>query len=65
MNLGFMQGRLSIMYNGKLKSFLLTLKSEFYIASSLNINLIEWTIDEENFDKNPIVTKKGNSEIKI
>ena len=64
MNLGFMQGRLSPMYNGKIQKFPVNhWKSEFYIASSLNINLIEWTIDEENFDKNPIVTKKGNSEI--
>ena len=64
MNLGFMQGRLSPMYNGKIQKFPIDhWKSEFFIAKSLNINLIEWTIDEENFDKNPIVTKKGNEEI--
>ena len=56
MNLGFMQGRLSPMYNGKIQKFPVNWKSEF-ILQGLNINLIEWTIDEA-IDKNPIVTKR-------
>ena len=39
MNLGFMQGRLSPMYNGKIQISVNHWKSEFYIASSLNIIL--------------------------
>ena len=40
-----MQGRLSPMYNGKIQKFPINhWKSEFYIANSLNINLIEWIL---------------------
>ena len=63
--IGVMQGRLSPIYNNKIQKFpTLHWKSEFFIARSLNLNLIEWTIDIENFYKNPIITTKGIIEIK-
>lgn len=65
MKLGIMQGRLSPIYNGKIQKFPIHhWKSEFFIANALNLKLIEWTIDIENFEENPIVKTKGIIEIK-
>lgn len=65
MKLGIMQGRLSPIYNGKIQKFPTHhWKSEFFIANALNLKLIEWTIDIENFEKNPIINNKGIIEIK-
>ncbi len=64
MNIGIMQGRLSPIYNSRIQKFpMYHWETEFYIAKSLNLKLIEWTIDDENFNKNPIVTNKGTDEI--
>ena len=53
--LGVMQGRLSPIINGKIQSFpWQNWKNEFYDLYDLNINLVEWTIDQENLYENPI-----------
>jgi hypothetical protein len=53
--IGFMQGRLSPIRNGRIQSFPWeTWEKEFKIGSSLGFNLMEWTIDSENFEGNPL-----------
>ena len=54
--IGFMQGRLSPMIRNKLQAFPFAYwQKEFEIANSLNIKLMEWTIDNFQFEKNPII----------
>ena len=63
--IGFMQGRLSPIRNGRIQSFPWeTWDEEFEIASKLNLKKMEWTIDSENFSSNPILTSSGQAEIK-
>lgn len=63
--IGFMQGRLSPIRNGRIQSFPWeTWDEEFEVASMLNLEKMEWTIDSENFSKNPILTYSGQVEIK-
>jgi len=74
--LGVMQGRLVPPESKKIQSFPhKNWKKEFYKANKLDIKFIEWTIDKENFYKNPIfdeikikeinnLKKKFNIEIK-
>ena len=46
-NIGFMQGRLSPMDDGKIQSFPWKYwQNEFALASKYNFDLIEWTIDQ-------------------
>lgn len=63
--IGFMQGRLSPIRNGRIQSFPWdTWVEEFEIASKLNLEIMEWTIDSENFSSNPLLTSSGQAEIK-
>ncbi len=65
LNIGFMQGRLSDMVNGRIQSFPFSnWKEEFVIAHKNNFNTIEWTIDSINIENNPILNTKMHSEIK-
>ncbi len=58
---GFMQGRLSPIINGKIQSFpWQNWKNEFLLAKNININLIEWTLDHDNLYENPIMSSKGH-----
>jgi len=62
---GFMQGRLSPIRNGRIQSFPWDhWKNEFKVAEELELNKIEWTIDSERFLENPILTVEGQKEIK-
>jgi L-ribulose-5-phosphate 3-epimerase len=62
---GFMQGRLSPIRNGRIQSFPWeTWEGEFETASRIQIRKMEWTIDSENFDSNPLLTSAGNEKIK-
>jgi L-ribulose-5-phosphate 3-epimerase len=62
--IGFMQGRLSPIRNGRIQSFPWdTWGEEFEIASNLTLEKMEWTIDSENFTSNPILTSRGQAEI--
>ena len=63
--IGFMQGRLSPMRNGRIQSFPWeTWEEEFETASRIQIRKMEWTIDSENFASNPLLTTAGNEKIK-
>jgi hexulose-6-phosphate isomerase len=62
--IGFMQGRLSPMIDGKIQAFPWnSWKNEFSIAKSLHIALMEWTLDQENLYENPLMTEVGREEI--
>ena len=64
-NIGFMQGRLSPIIDGKIQCFPWDYwKNEFEIAKRIKINLMEWTLDQEELYKNPLMTKKGRIIIK-
>jgi len=63
-NVGFMQGRLVDQIEGKIQAFpTLQWEEEFEIANQLGILLMEWTIDDFNFEKNPLMTKNGREKI--
>jgi L-ribulose-5-phosphate 3-epimerase len=62
--IGFMQGRLSPIRNGRIQSFPWeTWQGEFEIGSRMSLRKIEWTIDTENFISNPLLTPVGRREI--
>ena len=62
--MGFMQGRLVDQIEGKIQAFpTLQWEEEFEIANQLGILLMEWTIDDFNFEINPLMTKKRERKI--
>jgi L-ribulose-5-phosphate 3-epimerase len=62
--IGFMQGRLSPKVNGKIQAFPSEhWRSEFEVAASLNVGLMEWTLDQEDLYNNPFMTRDGQREI--
>jgi hexulose-6-phosphate isomerase len=62
--IGFMQGRLSPMIDGKIQSFPWeNWENEFKIANKIKISNMEWTLDQENLYKNPLMTVDGQNEI--
>ena len=62
---GFMQGRLSPVANGKIQEFPWdNWQNEFVTASNLGFCSMEWTLDQEKLSKNPLMTKQGRAEIK-
>lgn len=62
--IGFMQGRLSELINGKIQAFpWFTWESEFKIARKLGFQLMEWTIDQEKIGENPLMTPEGRDKI--
>ena len=63
--IGFMQGRLSPIRNGRIQSFPWeTWREEFEEASNGSLRKMEWTIDTEDFFSNPILMPIGQEEIK-
>ena len=64
MRIGFMQGRLSPIVDNKIQSFPWNnWQQEIETASKNNINIIEWTIDDDGLYENPLLTDKGREEI--
>ena len=64
LNLGFMQGRLSPMENGKIQSFPWKYwQEEFFLSSQINLPLMEWTLDQEGLYSNPLLAPEGQKEI--
>jgi L-ribulose-5-phosphate 3-epimerase len=64
-SIGFMQGRLSPLINGRIQSFPWeNWKDEFPLAHQINIHLMEWTLDQERLYENPLMTKTGQAEIR-
>jgi len=63
--IGFMQGRLCDQVDGKIQAFPWNnWEDEFSVAEYINVSLMEWTIDQENLYKNPLMTKEGQKKIK-
>lgn len=62
--IGFMQGRLSPIIDGKIQAFPWgAWKEEFVMANNLSIRLMEWTLDQDHLYENPLMTELGRSEI--
>lgn len=62
--IGFMQGRLSPMVDGKIQAFPWAhWESEFEAAAQIGIPLIEWTLDQDRLRENPLLTASGRERI--
>ena len=62
--IGFMQGRLSAMVDGKIQAFPWNeWREEFPRASALGLTRIEWTIDHDRLRENPLTTAAGQKDI--
>jgi hexulose-6-phosphate isomerase len=62
--IGFMQGRLSPMIDGRIQSFPWNhWEDEFLLADKIDIHLMEWTIDSKEIERNPIYLNKGRQRI--
>tara|TARA_B110000305_G_C19454353_1_gene649942 strand:+ start:1847 stop:2686 length:840 start_codon:yes stop_codon:yes gene_type:complete len=62
---GYMQGRLSEIIDGKIQAFPInTWKEEIIEGSKNNLGYIEWTLDHQGLAENPFITKHGQNEIK-
>ena len=63
-DVGVMQGRLLPKYKGNYQAHPVNYwQEEFPIASSLGLNCIEFILDFEDYEKNPLMTSKGINEI--
>ncbi len=64
-SIGFMQGRLSPLVDGKIQAFPREhWRDEFPQARELGIGLMEWTLDQEGLRDNPLLTPEGRDEIR-
>ncbi len=62
--IGFMQGRLSPLVDGKIQAFPWEhWESEFPAASKLGLRLMEWTLDQQDLYRNPLMTQQGQGRI--
>lgn len=62
--IGFMQGRLSPINNGKIQEFPWNnWKNEFSLANEIGFAKIEWTLDQYRLYENPLMKKEGQLEI--
>ncbi len=63
--IGFMQGRLSPLVDGRIQAFPWSCwQEEFKIAEENDFKLIEWTLDQESIYENPLLTADGQIEIR-
>jgi L-ribulose-5-phosphate 3-epimerase len=63
--IGFMQGRLSPQVNGKIQAFPWeNWRLEFSAAEAIDMDLMEWTLDQEGLHSNPLLTADGQAEIR-
>jgi hexulose-6-phosphate isomerase len=63
--IGFMQGRLSPVVDGKIQAFPWKYwKKEFASARRNGFSVMEWTLDYERLYENPLMTYEGREEIK-
>lgn len=59
-----MQGRLSALVGGRIQAFPWpSWRDEFPIAARLGIRLMEWTLDQDRLDENPLMTPAGQAEV--
>jgi len=62
--IGFMQGRLSPLVDGRIQAFPWAgWREEFPTAESQGLRLMEWTLDQESLYDNPLLTLAGQNEI--
>ena len=62
--IGFMQGRLSPVVNGRIQSFPWNnWQNEIIESKEIGFSLMEWTLDEDGLYKNPLMTSEGQNEI--
>lgn len=63
--IGFMQGRLSPIIDGKIQCFPRDYwQDEFAQAEKLTLPIMEWTLDHENLAENPLVSSAGQNTIR-
>lgn len=63
--IGFMQGRLSPKVNGCIQAFPVQFwQSEFPLAQKIGFKVMEWTLDQVDLYKNPLLTVDGRELIK-
>lgn len=63
--IGFMQGRLSPLVNGRIQAFPWDdWRDEFQLANKSGFQNIEWTLDQENLYKNPLMFSEGQNEVR-
>jgi len=63
--IGFMQGRLSPLIDGKIQAFPRAYwKDEFPIAQALGFARMEWTLDHDDLADNPLMTAPGQALIR-
>lgn len=63
--IGYMQGRLCPMVDGKIQSFpWRDWRSEFPAAQRVGFGLMEWTLDHAGLPENPLMTPQGRAEIR-
>jgi hexulose-6-phosphate isomerase len=62
--IGFMQGRLSPLVDGRIQAFPWNCwQGEFAAAEQHQFRLMEWTLDQERLYDNPLLTPRGQAEI--
>jgi L-ribulose-5-phosphate 3-epimerase len=62
---GFMQGRLSPLFDGKIQAFPWThWEAEFDLARSIGLSCMEWTLDQYRIGENPLMTAHGRDYIR-
>lgn len=62
--IGFMQGRLSPLIDGKIQAFPWPFwQDEFSIAVENGFGIMEWTLDQDRLYENPLMTATGRKEI--
>jgi L-ribulose-5-phosphate 3-epimerase len=63
--IGFMQGRLSPLVDGKIQAFPWQhWREEFALGAALGFRLMEWTLDQARLYENPLLTAAGQQEIR-
>ena len=63
--IGFMQGRLSPLVDGRIQAFpWAAWKDEFPLAEKIGLRLMEWTLDQDRLYENPLLTPQGQAEIR-
>jgi len=61
-----MQGRLSPQMNGRIQAFPWPYwQEEFAAAATLSLPFMEWTLDAERLDDNPLMTDEGRAQIRV
>ena len=62
--IGFMQGRLSPLVDGRIQAFPWDCwQGEFLSAQQNSFGLMEWTLDQDRLYENPLLTQAGQAEI--